>query len=220
MAFRMAAPIAVPRAVVRVSMRRTSCVAVGGRRHDELGEAGEGHDADAGAVGLVLHELRGPPPAPRSAGSGCTSVAHIERDTSRARMIEVRPSGTVGRRPAGGPRPRRRPARPPSSSADGHVALPAGALRQRGADQRDAREAHRLLAAAAQLPHVGAEQQRHRQQGQQGQGPGEGHGYTTRPNQASDSAAPTNSSSAATPASRPVTSVRSCLGGERRSIVS
>jgi hypothetical protein len=92
----MAEPMAVPRAVVNVSMavRSWSPSFVGGtiswaepENATRPMRMSSGWDATkrAAACWATVSRL------------GSTSTAHIERDTSSARMMEVRPTGTVTR---------------------------------------------------------------------------------------------------------------------------
>ena len=105
---------------------------------------------------------------------GLTSVEHIDRETSRARMIDVRAIGTL-RTTCGRPAASASATRPASRSAIGRCRCQRFRRRQHRAQQRDARVANGLLAPAAQAPPVDPEQARDDEQRQEGERPGEGH---------------------------------------------
>ena len=92
-------------------------LAVGRRRDGQLGEAGEDDEAHAHALRLVLDELRAASCATASR-FGWTSVEHIERETSSARMIDVRAYGTL-RTTCGRPAANASATRPASNRATG-----------------------------------------------------------------------------------------------------
>ena len=175
-------------------MASVSFVLVGRRRHDQLGEAGEGDDADAGAGHLVLDEgagrLLGHGQAVGLDVGGAHRARHVEgQDDRRAPERHVDRDLRPGRRDAPAP------ARLARNSATGTWRRQRDRLGSAARIEGDAREAHRLLALAPQLPQVGAEQQRHEQEQEQGERRRERHRYTNLPNHSSDRAAPTTSSS-------------------------
>ena len=105
---------------------------------------------------------------------GLTSVAHMDRDTSRARMTEVCEADTVRVR-WGRAAPTART--PMLSQEESHrqMALPPGAPGEHRAQQGYARVAHRLPASPPQAEQIDAEQQGYGEKQQQGEGPGERH---------------------------------------------
>ena len=80
---------------------------------------------------------------------GWTSVEHIDPETSRARMIDVRAYGTL-RSTCGRPAASASATRLGEQQGDGKVPLPPLPPRQHRAQERDARVANGLLAPAAQ----------------------------------------------------------------------
>src|SRR5262249_15808409 len=125
---------------------------------------------------------------------GCTSVAHIDRDTSRARMTLVRPSGTFTEtcgRAVATPNPVILTTNTATARdrRHGYVAPPPCPGRDRRPHERDVGEPHRLLALAAQLPQIAGQQERHDEQQQEGERRLERH-QTNLPNQTSDNAPP------------------------------
>ena len=106
---------------------------------------------------------------------GLTSVEHIDRETSRARMIDVRAIRDARARRAGGRR--RAPARRGCGEQQGDrkVPLPALPPRQHRAQERDARVANGLLAPAPQAPPVRPEERGNDEQRQERERPGERH---------------------------------------------
>ena len=136
---------------------------------------------------------------------GLTSVEHIERETSRARMIEVRAIGTL-RTTCGRPAEMPSATSPSEQQRDRQVALPALPLRQHRAQERDVRVANGLLAPAPLAPPVHPEQEGNDEERQQRERPDEGHRQTTRPSQTIESAEPSASRSPPAAANRAVTS--------------
>ncbi len=217
-AFIVAAPITVPRDVVRLSMAsvRSSLFVVGGT----ISSANPAKATMPMRVPATWSSTKVRAASWAMARRlGSTSVAHIERDTSRARMIEVRPRGTsidiCGRAVA-----RARAARLARNSATGTWRCHGRPPGQGGLDEGDAGVAEGVLALAAQLPEVGAEQQRHEQQEEQRERGRERHRYTSRPNHTSDSPAPSTKSTMLAAVTAAVTSVRSASVVTRRSMLS
>ena len=149
-----------------------------------------------GVVVLVLHELahRGLRRAVSRFGS--TSVAHMEPDTSSARITVESRDGHVHADLRAGRRQRRAARARPRTSANGRCRRHAGLPGRRRPDQRDAGVPHRLACAAAGLPDVGGDQQRqHQQASRRANGHSNAHRYTARPNRRTDSPTPASSSS-------------------------
>ena len=145
---RMAAPMVVPRPVVRVSMalRTASWSVVGGTASCAKPEkstrpmrvlsswaATKARTASCAAVSRL----------------GSTSVAHIEPETSTATMTAALATGTCAWT-SGAPRRRPISARLARTRATGHVPPPARRGRSRGPDQRDVGVPDRLAASAPQ----------------------------------------------------------------------
>ncbi len=213
--FSMAAPIAVPRPVVRASMAAGENLAVGRRRHGELGVAGEHDQPQPGARRQIGHEV---PRRPLGGGDAVRvdvgrahRAGHVEgEDDRRPRRRHVLHHLGAGRRhaehaQAGEQRPQWKVAPPPRAPG------------QHRAQQGDARVAHRLLAPAAHGQEVDAQHQRDGQEHDQGERPFEGH-QTTLPNHRTESSAPMSISTAPPAANRPETSVCSETSLKRRSI--
>ena len=135
---------------------------------------------------------------------GRTSVAHIDPDTSSARMIVALDDGTSARTSAG----RGEPQQPQGAQHQGdrHVPPPRPRPDTRGPQQRDVREAHRLPPSTPQLPDVDAEQHRHERQSTSSIAAARTTRQTTRPCRSTDTVAPPSSSSAPSAATHEVTS--------------
>ena len=126
---RIAAPIVVPRPVVSESMAliRSSRSVVGCDR--ELGEARRTRRARSASWSPGPRRSRGRRPGPQLSRLGWTSVAHIDPETSRARISDEAATGrstlTCGLAPAARGRPARRaPAR--TARAGATPSVPAG----------------------------------------------------------------------------------------------
>ena len=210
----MAWPMAVPRAVVQLSIAVEQRVLVGGRRDQQRRDAGERDQPDAGAAVLVLHELprrlaaRGQPV--RLDVGGAHRAGNVDRQQDRG---GVRRHGHAT--PAAGP--------PPPASASRPAANRMTGIRRRHSDRpgsaaRISATLETLSATRLRRLHPPArEQQRHGQQREQRPRPTERH-QTILPCQRIISSAPAASSSRASPATGPVSSTGSSLAVSRRSI--
>ena len=104
-------------------------VAVRRGRHQDLRAPRERHQTQARAAGLVVDELARRGLRPRRAGSGCTSVEHIDRETSMVSMIDVSLRDVATQRLRTAPSPGRARRSRPAAARPGHQPAPAGALR-------------------------------------------------------------------------------------------
>ena len=134
-----------------------------GRRHRELREARRTRPARSGCPASWARTKSRTAACAAESRLGSTSVAHIEPDTSSARITAAPDTGTsvliCGRAAA-----RARQASDTQHQRERHVPPPRRAGRGRRPDQRDARVRHRPPAPAPEQPQVADHEQRQGEQ--------------------------------------------------------
>ena len=147
---------------------------VGGRRHDEPGDPGEGHEADAGAVGLALDErarrLLGDDEPVRGHVGRAHRAGHVHRQEDRRRAARHRP-----RRPVGRAAPTPSTTRLATSRATGTRRFQCDRLGIAARITATLETRTVSLRRRRRTSHSSAEQQRRGEQAEQRQRPGERH---------------------------------------------